>query len=975
LPLIGRAAPAPAFREAVEADWLTQDRVRGATFKAGNSVSTREDALGAVDGKKEGKWAFHTSLDEKPWWHVDLGSKAPLDRAVIYNRCDGGASGTTRLLMVLLSDDGKTWETVYKHDGTVFGGAPDNKPLVVRLEGKAARFVRCQLPHKSYFYLDEVEVYPASDPKANIALGKPADQSSVSQWSVIHFVEKPGDVDYPIAEVLRRGRLVAEDLLANGAPVGPLARQLDAIAERAKALPKDTPWEHKRALYLEARWTIRRIIFSNPLLSFNELVFTKKKPCSFSHMSDQHYGWWSTPGGGVFVLTGMKGAEPQARCLTPDTPVGSFMHPDLSYDATRVLFAYCHWYPNTAGNPNKVDKKSIPEDAFYHVFEVGADGKGLRQLTRGCYDDFDARYLPDGRIVFLSTRRGQALQCGKGSAQATLENPYLPDSYVRCGGDNGRPVAVYTLHRMNPDGSDLTAISPFESFEWTPSVAADGRVLYARWDYVDRNNMPFMKLWSVHPDGGLPNLVYGGFTRNPHCVFEARSIPGSQKLIFTASAHHAITAGSLCLLDPSRGTEETPPVTRLTPEVCFPESEGWPATYYANPYPLSERYYLVAWCPKPIQPHQPNGTGLYLYDAFGNLELIYRDPEIAATCPIPLRPRPKPHELPAVAGDDRANPEGRFVVLDVYRGLAGIRPGSVKRLRLVGVPAKTQPHMNTPNLGATADDPGKCVIGTVPVEQDGSAHFRVPAGVNLFLQALDADGMAIQTMRTITSVQPGHTVSCIGCHEQRQEAAPNVLASAAARPPSPITPGPEGSWPLRYDRLVQPVLDAACTRCHSPSAPLPSAPSAPLPLGEGRVRAPGAGPAPTVPDPTPLPKGEGAGAKGEGASVAAKPDLTAASSYAFLANYGSPSLYAHVRSRYGDGRSLPGQGAAHTNLLLALLRKGHKDVHLGPDALDRLITWMDTYGQRQGHFSPEQEQRLRDLRDRLASLLAQRPER
>jgi len=920
---------APTFHEAVEADWLTQDRVRGAAFKAGPAVTTQEDAAGAVDGKKDGKWAFHTSEDDPPWWQVDLGQSVAIDRVVVFNRCDGGCPERNRNTDLLVSQDAKAWETVYRHAGKpAFGGIGFGQPLEVKLDGKAARFVRLQLAHKGYFHLDEVEVYGTADPKKNIALGRPADQSSVSQWSVSHDVPRPGErPSYPFALVLERGRKLAADLVASGAPVDAQVRELEAAAKKVEALPKDASPEAVKAAYLELRWAVRRLAFANPLLDFGGLAFTKKKPCSFSHMSDQHYGWWSVPGGGVFVLTGMKGEEPQVRCLTPSMPEGSFMQPDLSYDGKRILFAYCHWYPKTAGNPNKVDKRSIPEDAFYHVYEIGVDGKGLRQLTRGCYDDFDPRYLPDGRIVFLSTRRGQAFQCGKGSAQATLENPYLPDSYVRCGGDNGRPVAVYTLHRMGADGSGLTAISPFESFEWTPSVAHDGRILYARWDYVDRHNMPFMKLWSVHPDGGMPNLVYGGFTRNPHCVFEARSIPGSHKLIFTASAHHAITAGSLCLLDPSRGTEETPPITRLTPDVCFPESEGWPSNYFANPFPLSERYHLVAWCPKPIQPHQPNGTGLYLFDAFGNLELIYRDPEIACTCPLPLRPRPRPHELALAVGDDRANLEGRFLVLDVYRGLTGIAPGAVKRLRLVGVPAKTQPHMNTPNLGATADDPGKCVLGTVPVEADGSAHFKVPAGVNLFLQALDADGMAIQTMRTVTSVQPGHTVSCIGCHEQRQEAAPNIVASAAARPPSAITPGPEGSWPLRYDKLVQPVLDRHCVRCHAPGAD---------------------------------------------AKAIAKLDLTPAKSYGLLVNYGGPSLYGYVRGYYGKSQSDPGKGAALTSPLLAHLRKGHKDVKLDPDAWERLITWMDTYAQRQGHFSPEQEAALAAFRQRAAALLAER---
>jgi len=947
--LAAETPPVP-FREAVEADWLRQDEVRNAAYKAGANVTSREDAAGAVDGKKDGKWGFHTNEDNPPWWQVDLGAKLPLDRVAVYNRCDGGCPSRNPDITLLLSDDGKAWQLAYKHNGVPFGGQPDGKPLVVKLDGKASRFVRLALPRKGYLHLDEVEVFPTNDPTRNIALWKPADQSSASLWSTTHVLAE-AKATYPFERVLQRGRLLAADLLKEGAPIQELSRQLDALAARAKALPKDAPIEPRRTLYLEARWLVRRIAFSNPLLSFDELLFAKQVPTSFQHMSDQYYGWWSRPGGGLYVLTGLRGEEPRVRCLTASMPVGSFLRPDLSYSARNILFAYCRYYPETAGNRNKRNKPGLPDDAFYHVFEVSADGTGLRQITRGRYDDFDARYLPDGRIVFLSTRRGTDLQCGRGTGQATLADPFRPDSFVRCGGDDARPVSVYTLHTMNPDGSDLRCISPFENFEWTPSVSRDGRILYARWDYVDRFNMPFMSLWSVHPDGTNPSLVYGNFTRNPHCIFEARDIPGSDHLVFTASAHHAITAGSLCLLDPRRGTEETPPLTRLTPDVCFPESEAWPSNYFTAPFPLSERYFLVAWAPQPIIPQTQsnhNATGLYLFDAFGNLELIYRDPVIGSTCPIPFRPRPVPHALPAMAGDERTEPEGRFLVVNVYRGLPGITAGTIRWLRIIAVPAKTHPAPNFPNLGVTGDDPGKCVLGIVPVEPDGSAYFRVPAGVIVFFQALDENRMAIQTMRTVTSVQPGQTLSCVGCHEQRQEAAPNLLARAATRPPSPITPGPEGSWPLRYDQLVQPVLDRHCVRCHSPQADPKVVAAAMSPRGNANPSAP----LPAVP-----PKGI---------------NLTSAQSYETLLNYGSPSLRSHVVGRYGDGRSIVGTGGALSSPVLAHLRKGHQGVQLDRDAWDRLITWMDAYGQRQGSFSPEQEQRLRDLRARLAPLFTQR---
>lgn len=934
-----------SFKKAVETDWELQDAVRtsvtgrpqAAQRAPTANVTTQQDAIGGVDGVKDGKWGFHTENEKDPWWQVDLGERLPLACVLVWNRCDSGVAGRNARIALWLSDDGKAWAEAYQHDGTTFFGFTDKKPLEVKLDGKAARFVRLGLKGIAYFHLDEVEVFPAADPKKNIALGKPADQSSVSQWSQAHgkpVVEAAGaepPKSYPFAIVLERGRKLAADLLAEGAPVQSKVAALEAAAKKIGALPKDAPPEAARAAYLELRWAVRRLALANPLLSFESILFAKRAPGVYSHMSDQYYGHWSRPGGGIFILSGYKTDAPQLADITPDLPPGSFLRPDLSHDARRLLFAYARFYPNSHGIGDKTDKKNLPDDMKYHIYEMNADGTGLRQLTRGRYDDFDARYLPDGRIVFLSTRRGQDLICGAESAMRTLEDHFVPDSYVRCGGGKSRPVAVYTLHTMDPDGGNLRAISAFENFEWTPSVAPDGRILFARWDYVDRHNNAFMSLWSTRPDGSMPNLVYKNFTRNPHCVFEARQVPGSRKLLFTASAHHALTAGSICLLDHAVSTEGHEPLTRYTPEVCFPETEGWPRTFYNSPYPLAERYYLVAWSPQPIHSeggrNAVNALGLYLADAFGNLELLHRDPAISSECPIPLRPRPRPHLLPDLASDATAR-DAAFLVLDVYRGLTGIPRGTVKSIRIVAVPAKTQPEMNHPNLGLTSEDPGKLVLGTAPVEPDGSAHFRAPAGVNLFFQALDADGLAVQTMRTITYAQPGQTLACVGCHEHRGEAAPNTLAAAALRSPSPLAPGPDGSWPMRFDRLVQPVLDAHCVKCHSP---------------QGKPEA------------------------------ARKLVLTAPGAYDALVKHPGLNIASLVRRDYNAGFSQPGFGIARSSPLIPMLRKGHNDVRLDAAAVERLATWLDTYAQRQGHFSPEQERGLEELRRRSAPLLAERP--
>jgi Hydrazine synthase alpha subunit middle domain/F5/8 type C domain len=916
----------PPTRAQVEADWLHQDVKRSLPPADGLTTTPVQDAAGGVDGVKTGRWGFHTTLERNPWWQVDLEQPRKIDRLVLYNRCDGTAGRNARIA-VLVSDDGRSFRQVYRHDGSVFHGVTGGPPLTVRLDGVTARFVRLALTGESYFHLDEVEVYPAGSDR-NIALGKPATQSSTSAWSVVHTKTDAAPTRaYPIATVIDRGLRLAASQRRLGAKVDAEVATLEAVGAALRQLPAGTADTARRALYFRAHHAVRRLALANPLLNCAAVLFVERAPGAFPHMSDQHYGWWSRPGGGVFVLEGFRAEQPRVHCLTADMPEGSFIGPDLSYDGRKVLFAYCRYDPKVA-DMDKLDKDKLPADTFYHVFEMNVDGTGRRQVTHGRYDDFDPRYLPSGDIVFLSTRKGLALQCSETFSDSTRLAD-LPDSYVRCGGDSFRPVPVFTLHAMRPDGTHIRPLSSFENFEWTPSVASDGRILYTRWDYIDRFNGNFFSLWTSNQDGTNPQLVYGNYTMKPQVKCEARSVPGSSKLVITAGAHHSITGGALCLLDRSKGTEYDEPLTRLTPEVVFPETGGQPEHYYANPWPLSEEYFLVAWSDQRLPPHcratdeqnPRNAMGLYLYDAFGNQELLYRDPAISSMYPIPIAPRPvPPRQAPQ---RERSAAEGRFLVQDVYRGLEGVPRGTIKRLRIIGVPPKVQPWMNRPVLGVSAEDPGKFVLGTVPVEPDGSVHFRVPSGVPLLFQAVDRTGVTVQTMRSLTFVMPGQTLSCVGCHEHR-DAAPAVTAPALAslREPSRITPGPAGSWPLSFAGLVQPVLDRHCVRCHRPG--------------------------------------------GEDAA-ASRLDLTADRSYDMLMSFGGNDLatLAHERDR-----SVAGQGVAANSKLWSLLTggSGHQRVTLDADGRDRLATWMDTYAQRLGHYSDEQARALARFRAELTGL-------
>jgi len=416
--------PAEVQRARIEADWLSAATLRSFSGTP-DELSTKSDAAGACDGVVNGSWGFHTGNGPDSWWQVDLESVQSLERVVVYNRADGSA-GRTANLQLLTSDDGRSWTARYQHDGSTFYGYTDGAPLSIPLGGLRARFVRLQLTGAEPLHLDEVEVYGRSEPSQNLALGRPADQSSTSQWSTATARVSEG---LAVGVLLERGLAMAEALRHEGVEVEEAVRALHALAERAQDAPPAT----RRELYLDAREVLRQLTFANPLLAFDDLLFVKRVPGSFSHMSDQYYGWWSRPGGGVYVLRNFKGPSPELVCLSSDLPQGSVLRPDLSPDGRRVLFAFARYHPELSAEPDKLNKENVPEDGFYHVYEVNVDGSGLRRLTSGRYDNFDARYLPSGEIVFLSTRRGQFFQVGTQTAAAT-QTQTLPDCYVRCGG-------------------------------------------------------------------------------------------------------------------------------------------------------------------------------------------------------------------------------------------------------------------------------------------------------------------------------------------------------------------------------------------------------------------------------------------------------------------------------------------------------------------------------------------------------------
>ena len=644
------------------------------------------------------------------------------------------------------------------------------------------------------------------------------------------------------------------------------------------------------------------------------IAFVKQVPGIFSHQLTQYYGSCARPGGGIFVLDAPGRSLNARRLAAGALPEGSYQHLEVSSDGRRLLFAFCR------AETVPKNREQHP-DRFYRLYEMGADGSGLKPLTGGPYDDFSPRLLPDGKILFISTRRGGFHRCGRG------------------------PCPVYTLALAEADGSRPRPISFHETHEWDPVLLNDGRVLYTRWDYVDRHAVHYQQLWTVRPDGSDVRAFYGNNTLNPVGIWEAQPIPGSSRVMATAGAHHAMTAGSIILLDPARGTDGADPIIRLTPDVPFPESEApvlpnwrapagvrgtpplpeeaarWPGHCYRSPYPLSEKYFLAAYSFDSLvgEPgdNPPNMFGLYLVDAFGNKELLHRDLNLCSLWPMPLRPRPGPHVLPPPEG--AGNPrEGKFLLVNVRAGWPALPPDPIRKLRIVQILPKSTPHLNDPPVGLPNASPGRQVLGTVPVEPDGSAWFTAPAGVPLAFQALDERGLAVQIMRSLTYLQPGETASCVGCHEPRTQAPPpGRLPLALARPPSAIEPGPDGSKPLSYPILVQPVLDRHCVRCHGPERT------------EGRVTLTG------------IPEGR------------------------YTASYNALApLIPHSAWRGGDflransePTSLPGRFGARGSRLMRLILDGHGGVSLDPGDIERLATWMDANVLFYGTFDPADQRR------------------
>ena len=643
----------------------------------------------------------------------------------------------------------------------------------------------------------------------------------------------------------------------------------------------------------------RRALLANPLLDSRQLLFLKRKRGQMGLPTNHQCNTALKRTGydnEIAVLLSVRKGKQRRTVFRPKDGayVGEF---DLHWDADRLLF-------------------TMPVGPTWQIHEIGIDGKGLRQVSRGRYDDvdnFDACYLPDDRIVFVSTACYTGVPCWHGKERA---------------------CAIYL---MNADGSGVRQLCFDQDLDLHPSVLPSGEVIYSRWDYTGTMHMYLRPLMVMNPDGTAQRAVYGTNSYWPNTLFFPRAIPGQPGWIVACLTgyHGSNREGMLALLDLGRGHREADGIVQMIPGRGQPikpvikdhlTQHVWPK--FLHPYPLSGpstglgagKYFLVS-----MRPTRKAAWGIYLVDVFDNTVPVLTDPKHDFFEPVPLVKRERPPAIP-----DRVDLSRKDAVVylhDIYSGpgLAGVPRGTVKRLRVAaynfGYPGLAGPD----KIGCGGPWEAMRILGTVPLRADGSAVFTVPANTPLTLQPLDAEGKAVQLMRSWFTAMPGENVSCVGCHERPNEITPPAPAMAARVVPEPLEPWYGPARGFDFEREVQPVLNAYCIGCHN-----------------GKRR--------DIPD-----------LRGE-KEVTGYVGRT-------LNRLGAQRLHPDLEQRFGgplmkytpayevlisyirrvgveDDVNLlvPGEYHADTSELIQMLRKGHHGVKPDAQAWDRLVTWIDLNG-------------------------------
>ncbi|MGB2819884.1 MAG: hypothetical protein WBF17_02810 [Phycisphaerae bacterium] len=508
---------------------------------------------------------------------------------------------------------------------------------------------------------------------------------------------------------------------------------------------------------------------AGPLADSPEIVFAVRAMgrdghwyANFGHHSRGYDSMQYGPGGGKLCKLNLRTGKLTA--LLEDRK-GGVRDPQVHYDGRKILFSY-----------RRGDSR------YYHLYEINADGSGLRQITDGPFDEIEPIYLPNGDLMFCSSRCNRWVQCWF--------------------------TQVAILYRSGPNGESIRPVSSNIEQDNTPWMTPDGRVVYMRWEYVDRSRVRYHHLWTINPDGTAV-MVYFGNMYPGTVMLDAKPIPGTDKVVSIFSPGHGRKehAGRLAVIDPDAGPDERNWVRYV--------GRG---SNFRDPYPLSEDLFLVA-----------ENNRLLLIDSDGGTEAIHtvEGPSMMAHEPRVLRGRPREPVIPDRVDDNQ--PTGRMVLADVRHGrnMAGVGKGEIRKLLIMETlpkPVNFSGTMEPITHNGSFTLPR--ILGTVPVETDGSAYMEVPALRPLFFVALDADDMSVKRMQSFVSVMPGETTGCSGCHEHRTDSArirPNLLATR--RPPSRIEPIRDVPDVMDFPRDIQPILDKHCVKCHNykkrPPADLP----------------------------------------------------------------------------------------------------------------------------------------------------------
>ncbi len=619
----------------------------------------------------------------------------------------------------------------------------------------------------------------------------------------------------------------------------------------------------------------REALLAHPVLRRHPVLYVTRKQYRPDHHNTAtlfqvgEVNTASFEGGGA--LKAIDFARGGAVTTLLDVPEGIVRDPEMSFDGRRIVFSM---------------RRDRDDD--YHIYECRADGSELRQLTRAPrVSDIDPLYLPDGGIVFSSTREPKYCMCN----QHIMAN----------------------LFRMDADGANILQLGKSTLFEGHSALLPDGRVLYDRWEYVDRNFGDAQGLWTVNPDGTNHAVYYGNNTWSPGGVIDARPVPGTEQVVCVLGSCHDRPWGALALLDRRKGVDGRVPIMRTWPEsaVELVDTGEGRTDYgfdiftrvnpkYEDPYPLDANFFLCA-----RMTGDGEAMGMYLVDTFGNEVLLHFEAP-GVFDPMPLSPREAP--APIAPRREYLEEKGYLFVADVYAGthMRGVERGAVKTLRVVESPEKrffTDPAWGGQGVHRPAVNwhsfENKRILGEAPVEADGSAFAAVPANTFVYFQLLDAEGRMVQSMRSGTILQPGERLGCVGCHEHRRSAPPAVLSKmpqALNRAPSRLEGWLGAPRLFSYRAEVQPVFDAHCVRCHD--------------------------------------YGKKAG---KTLNLCGDRTLTFNTSYNELWRKGYTGAVgagpAQVQPAYGWG--------SHASKLVKKLREGHGELDPNSEAFRRIVTWVD----------------------------------